>query len=142
MRFVDLLLDPFGTVPGSSLNWSQHGALLEAGSRHCPTRARRHAAVAAEIRNLGRSTQQVVDAVRDLERSVGLRLDAQTEELRRQADKLTKSAEMQRNPRYIRSAERLRQASVLLGQHRYERALTAAHAVLPALIDEVERRKG
>jgi len=130
MRFVDLLLDPFGTVPGSSLNWSQHGALLEAGSRHCPTRARRHAAVAAEMRNLGRSTQQVVDAVRDLERSVGLRLDAQTEELRRQADKLTKSAEMQRNPRYIRSAERLRQASVLLGQHRYERALAAAHEAI------------
>lgn len=128
---VMAFFDPFGTSPGSSLNWSQHAA-LEARSAPSGAVAFDTSAVVRELRTLGFAAQEIVASIGSLERSVGLRLDAQTEQLREQATLLAEIAQTLQSPSATRSAERVRDASQLLARHRYERALTTAEEAIEA----------
>lgn len=128
--------EPYGTVPGSSLNWSQHAALQKAG-RHgnaqlaaSATPGIDSARICAVLEDVGERVDDVVDAVESLVSELGLRLDEQTEQLERQADLLTEIANTLRNPARTRSAERVRDATELLAHHRNQRALTVAQQAI------------
>jgi tetratricopeptide (TPR) repeat protein len=136
MSFSSLIsfFDPFGTVPGSSLNWSQH-ALLErnAGRRTSivaagPTIDTNR--ICAALDDVGANVQDVVQAIDWLVSDLDLRLDAQTKLLNQQVDLLTEIAQTLRSPSRTRAAERLRDASELLRHHRNERALTVAEQAI------------
>lgn len=156
MSFASIMsfFDPLGNSPGSSLNWSQHAALERAG-RGVTVVARPAAPaqvvhvetintekVLAELAQLGQTSEDVLTAIGDLEANLGLRLDTQTTILQQQADTLSEIAHTLRNPAHTRSAERVRDAAALLGQHRYRRALDAAEEAVrdnpnshPALVE-------
>lgn len=137
MPFSSLVafFDPFGTVPGSSLNWSQH-ALLQKGARG------RGAAVITSgqtidadricqaLEGVGQSVADVVDAVDSLVDVLNLRLDEQTKLLNQQVDLLAEIAQTLLSPARTRAAERIRDAAELLRHHRNERALTVAEQAI------------
>jgi tetratricopeptide (TPR) repeat protein len=124
--------DPFGTVPGSSLNWSQHALLAKRGrttvvaagpmidtNRICQT-----------IESVGQSVSEVVDAIDFLVSDLDLRLDEQTKLLSGQVDLLAEIAQTLRSPARTRAAERVRDAAELLRHHRNERALSVAEQAI------------
>ena len=124
--------DPFSTVPGSSLNWSQHALLAKRGrttvvaagpmidtNRICQT-----------IESVGESVSEVVDAIDFLVSDLDLRLDEQTKLLTEQVDLLSEIAQTLRSPARTRAAERIRDATELLRHHRNERALSVAEQAI------------
>lgn len=124
--------DPFGTVPGSSLNWSQHALLAKRG---------RTTVVAAgpmidtnricqAIESVGENVSEVVDAIDFLVSDLDLRLDEQTKLLSEQVDLLSEIAQTLRSPARTRAAERIRDATELLRHHRNERALSVAEQAI------------
>lgn len=124
--------DPYGTVPGSSLNWSQHALLAKRG---------RTTVVAAgpmidtnricqAIEGVGESVSEVVDAIDLLVSDLDLRLDEQTKLLSEQVDLLSEIALSLRSPARTRAAERIRDATELLRHHRNERALSVAEQAI------------
>ena len=136
MAFSSLIsfFDPFGTVPGSSLNWSQH-ALLERSARRSgrggvaivpagPTIDTDR--ICRSLEDVGENVAEVVAAIDDLVNVLDLRLDEQTKLLSHQADLLAEIAQTLRSPARTRAAERIRDAVELLRHRRYERALTVA----------------
>jgi Tfp pilus assembly protein PilF len=123
------IFDPYGTVPGSSLNWSQHAALQSAAQRPVvaspsivmPTIDTNR--IESELEVVGANVSQAVGAIYSLESELGLQLDAQAELLSRQTNLLEEIAHTLHSPGHTRAAERLRDATELLRHKRYKRAL-------------------
>jgi hypothetical protein len=126
--------DPFGTVPGSSLNWSQHALLQKAasGSRPAASGSRPSGPtidtgrICRELESVGQKIEDVVRAIDWLVADLDLRLETQAELLNRQVDLLADIARTLHNPARTRAAERLVDAAELLRHHRNERALSLA----------------
>jgi hypothetical protein len=138
MPFSSLIafFDPFGTVPGSSLNWSQHALLEKRGGRSTTQVAWPSGPtidtdrICRALESVGQNVAEVVDAIDWLVSDLNLRLDAQTELLNQQADLLAEIAQTLRSPARTRAAERVRDATELLRHHRNERALTVAEQAI------------
>ncbi|MGW5277771.1 hypothetical protein ACWEQP_35760 [Streptomyces sp. NPDC004044] len=135
MSSLMAFFDPFGAVPGSSLNWSQHAALQSSAARSVtavPSAVPviNTARIEAELKSVGAITSQVVESVNSLESELGLQLEAQTESLGQQTELLAEVAHTLHNPAHTRAAEQLRDATELLRHSRYERALSVAHQAI------------
>ncbi|MEX2973083.1 hypothetical protein [Streptomyces sp. C184] len=134
MSSLMALFDPFGAVPGSSLNWSQHAALQ---SGRTPSVAVQVNApmistdrIESELHTVGANVEQVVGAIDSLESELGLELGAQAQLLAQQIDLLTDIAQTLHTPAHTRAAERLADSTELLRHKRYERALTTAQQAI------------
>lgn len=126
------LFDPLGTVPGSSLNWSQHGFLkkMASGARPSGPIVIDVSRICRELEGVGQKIDDVVGAIDWLVEELDLRLDAQTQLLNRQVDVLADIARTLHNPARTRAAERLVDAAELLRHHRNERALALAEQAI------------
>jgi hypothetical protein len=124
--------DPYGTMPGSSLNWSQHALLAKRGRTTLvaagPTIDTNR--ICQAIESVGQNVSEVVDAIDSLVSDLDLRLDEQTSLLSEQVDLLVEIAQTLRSPARTRAAERIRDATELLRHHRNERALTVAEQAI------------
>lgn len=131
MSFMSLF-DPFGTVPASSLNWSQHAMLARRGSTRVVAAGPQidTSRICQAIESVGQSVSDVVDAIDMMASDLDLRLDDQTKLLGEQVDLLVEIAQTLRSPARTRAAERIRDTVGLLGQRRYERALTVAEQAI------------
>jgi hypothetical protein len=124
--------DPFGTVPGSSLNWSQHALLAKRGRTTVVTAGPMIDTnrICQAIESVGENVSEVVDAIDFLVSDLDLRLDEQTKLLSEQVDLLSEIAQTLRSPARTRAAERIRDAAELLRHHRNERALSMAEQAI------------
>jgi signal transduction histidine kinase len=123
--------DPFGTVPGSSLNWSQHAMLSKAGRSTVVAGPTINVGrICQSIEDLGQDVREVADAIDHLVSELDLRMDEQAELLGRQVDQLAEIAQTLRNPARTRAAERVEAAFELLRRHRNERALAVAEQAI------------
>jgi hypothetical protein len=130
MSFMSFF-DPFGSVPGSSLNWSQHAMLTKRGGTTVMAGPTIDVGrICRSIYDLGGEVRAVADAIDRLISDLDLRLDAQTELLSKQVDQLAEIANTLRNPARTRAAERIQNAFELLRHHRNERALTMAEQAI------------
>jgi tetratricopeptide (TPR) repeat protein len=84
------------------------------------------------MEGVGRSVDDLAAAVDDMERGIGLRLDAQTEVLREQSTVLREIHGAILTPARTRAAERVADAAQLLARHRWERALAVAEEGIEA----------
>jgi tetratricopeptide (TPR) repeat protein len=124
--------DPFGTVPGSSLNWSQHALLSKRGRTTVvaagPTIDTNR--ICRAIEDVRYGVSEVVDAIDRLVSDLDLRLDEQTKLLTEQVGLLEEIAQTLHSPAHTRAAERIRDATELLRRHRNERALAIAEQAI------------
>lgn len=126
------IFDPFGTVPGSSLNWSQHALLAKRGRTTVVASGPMIDTnrICQAIESVGESVSEVIDAIDFLVSDLDLRLDEQTKLLSEQVDLLSEIAQTLRSPARTRAAERIRDATELLRHHRNERALSVAEQAI------------
>src|SRR5580698_8999820 len=121
---VIAFFDPFGAVPGSSLNWSQQALLEKSAAARPQGPVIDTGRICLTLESVSQNVAEVVRAIDWLVADLDLRLDAQAELLNRQVDLLAEIAHTLRSPARTRAAERLSDAAELLRHHRNERALS------------------
>jgi tetratricopeptide (TPR) repeat protein len=127
---VIAFFDPFGAVPGSSLNWSQQALLEKSAAARPQGPVIDTGRICRALESVGQNVAEVVRAIDWLVADLDLRLDAQAELLNRQVDLLAEIAHTLRSPARTRAAERLSDAAELLRHHRNERALSLAEQAI------------
>ncbi|MDX6587253.1 MAG: hypothetical protein QOI31_1726 [Solirubrobacterales bacterium] len=105
-----------------SLSFADSAALQRTAFEASETRQ----VISRGIGSLEGGLGEVADAVAGLERSLGLHLEEQVDELRKQTDLLRDVRDAVLTPNRTRGAERAADAAKLLSRGRYERALQVA----------------